>query len=108
MSKLGNGEDATTYVRQVARRRGWVMNNDTSLTGTILDGLAARSQEWGRPFCPCRDLEGSADANTDIVCPCHYAQADIDEFGQCYCGLFLAVGKDQKEVSSIPERRAEH
>ncbi len=63
------------------------------------------AQKTGRPYCPCRDLDGTGDNNKDIICPCTYSAADIDEHGQCYCGLYLSAGKDVANVSSIPERR---
>ena len=88
----------------VAAHRGWIVNPDSALTGPILEGLAVQSVRYGKPFCPCRDVDG-ADADQDIVCPCTYSQADIEDHGQCFCGLFLAQGKDPRSVGSIPERR---
>jgi len=97
-----------SYVQQVATHRGWVVNPDSGLTQPIVAGLSKNSSVWGRPFCPCRDVEGDIESNGDIVCPCRYAAADIQEFGQCYCGLFLRPGTDPETVASIPERRADH
>lgn len=94
-----------SYVKQVATKRGWVINSDQSLVDPILEGLRTQTQRYGRPFCPCRDVDGG-DADRDIVCPCQYAQPDIQEFGQCYCGLFLSGEKRSSAVVSIPERRA--
>ena len=105
MSKLGDLESIVAYTGQVAARRSWILNPDRDLTDPILQGLSSRTLETGKPFCPCRDLEGPEEANADIVCPCHYSAADIAEFGQCYCGLFLSPTKKPTEVSSIPERR---
>ena len=105
MSKLGDLPSIEAYVSQVAQRRGWVVNTDKDLTQPILEGLSSRSLETGKPFCPCRDLEGAEDANAVIICPCRYSAADIAGYGQCYCGLFLAAGKYPAKVSSIPERR---
>lgn len=103
MNKLSQPEEMARYVAQVARHRGWVVNPDPGFTAGIVEGLAAQNRRWGRPLCPCRDVDGPEDR--DIVCPCVYAQADLDEHGQCYCGLFLAPGKDPSGVTSIPERR---
>lgn len=92
------------YVRQVAKHRGWVLNPDSPLVEPIIDGLAAQNERFGRPYCPCRDIDGN-ESDRDVVCPCQYAVADISEYGQCFCGLYLAAFKDPNTVSSIPERR---
>lgn len=104
MTKLSDPQALAAYVDQVAGHRGWIVNPDRDFVGPILEGLAARARQWGKPYCPCRDADGTP-ADRDIVCPCAYAQADIQEHGQCYCALFLVPGKDPRTVSSIPERR---
>lgn len=103
-ARLDDPSAARDYAAQVARHRGWVLNPDEGLTGTVVDGLATQSRRFGKPYCPCRDIDGG-EADADVVCPCAYAAADIAECGQCYCGLFLAPGKDPASVGSIPERR---
>lgn len=92
------------YTAQVARHRGWVVNPDTPFLLPILEGLATQNQRLGKPYCPCRDVDGG-ESDRDVICPCAYAEADIAAYGQCYCGLFLAPAKDPATVSSIPERR---
>jgi len=98
-------DEARKYVAQVASHRGWTVNPDTSLTGPIVEGLSTQSQRFGKPYCPCREI-GERD-DSDIVCPCLYAAADLAEHGQCYCGLFLTAEKSPAAVGSIPERRPE-
>jgi ferredoxin-thioredoxin reductase catalytic chain len=103
-SRLADPEAARAYARQVAQHRGWVVNADAALVDTVVAGLAAQAGRLGKAYCPCRDVDGTP-TEADLVCPCAYAQADIDEFGQCFCGLYLSNGKDPRTVSSIPERR---
>lgn len=104
MNKLSDPAAVQAYVDRVAAHRGWVVNPDVPFVGPILEGLATQAQRLGKPYCPCRDVVGG-EADSDIVCPCAYAEADIAACGQCYCGLFLARGKAPHTVSSIPERR---
>ena len=92
------------YAQQVAARRGWKLNPDADLTDYISANLATIALRLGKPYCPCRDVDGGA-KDADIVCPCHYSEADIQQFGQCFCGLFLSPSKEPSEVTSIPERR---
>ena len=104
MNKLSDPGAVRDYADQVARHRGWVVNPDKGLVTPIFEGLATQTRRFGKPFCPCRDIDGGA-SDADVVCPCVYAAADIADHGQCYCGLFLAHGKDSATVGSIPERR---
>lgn len=97
-------DDARRYAHQVARHRGWLVNPEESMTGTLVAGLASQASRYGHPYCPCRDVDGVA-ADRDVICPCVYAEADIAEHGQCYCALFLSPAKDASTVQSIPERR---
>jgi ferredoxin-thioredoxin reductase catalytic subunit len=103
LSRLSTSE-AKAYAEQVARHRGWRVNPDQSMTVTLEEGLARQSERYGKPYCPCRDVDG-LDSDRDVICPCAYAAADIAEHGQCYCALFLSPLKDPASVQSIPERR---
>lgn len=104
MTKLSDPQVLAAYVEGVAHHRGWVVNPDQPFVRPILEGLVTQAKKWGKAYCPCRDVDGG-EADRDIICPCVYAQADIEGHGQCYCGLFLAPTKNPLTVSSIPERR---
>jgi len=104
LTRLDTPEAIRAYVAQVARHRSWVLNPDEALTAPVVTGMAAQALRLGRPYCPCRDVDGLPE-EADLICPCAWAQADIDQYGQCYCGLYLGAGKDPKTVASIPERR---
>src|SRR4030065_542109 len=43
----------------------------------------------------------------DIVCPCDYRDPDLDEYGTCYCALYVdrEILEGRKNVKSIPDRR---
>jgi ferredoxin-thioredoxin reductase catalytic subunit len=99
-----SAEEARSYAAQVARHRGWAVNPDEGMTATLVGGLSRQSERYGRPYCPCRDVDG-LESDADVICPCAYAAADIAEHGQCYCALFLSPLKDPSTVQSIPERR---
>lgn len=104
MTKLNSSSAMADYVKRVANHRGWVVNSDETFVSPIVSGLVTQVERHGKPYCPCRDAVGG-ETDRDIVCPCIYAQADIQEYGQCYCALFLSPGQDAKTVTSIPERR---
>lgn len=110
MKKERTVADTEEFIRNAARHYGWAANPDDSFRGVIAEGLTTNANRFGYYLCPCRDGDGDRDADADIVCPCVYADPDIDEYGQCFCGLFLSKGRVERgetEVGQIPERREE-
>ena len=43
----------------------------------------------------------------DIICPCDYRDPDLNEYGNCYCALYVSndIKNGEKQPESIPERR---
>jgi ferredoxin-thioredoxin reductase catalytic subunit len=80
---------------------------DKPLLDDLLDGLVKNEERYGYASCPCRISSGVKGNDVDIICPCEYREADVGEFGTCYCGLFVSkeVREDASKLRSIPERR---
>jgi ferredoxin-thioredoxin reductase catalytic subunit len=80
---------------------------DKTLLDDLLDGLVKNEERYGYASCPCRISSGVKGNDVDIICPCEYREADVGEFGTCYCGLFVSkeVSEDASKLRSIPERR---
>lgn len=100
-------EQTLQFIRKAAEKRGWVPNPDRSFVESLAEGLTVNVNRYGYYLCPCRDGEGNRQDDSDIVCPCAYAEADIREYGHCFCALFLSPEKarNNPEVTQIPERR---
>lgn len=101
-------EQTRQFIEHAARHNGWEPNPDESFREIIAEGLTTNANRHGYYLCPCRDGDGDRKADRDIVCPCIYARADIEEYGQCFCGLFLSSEKARETppvVEQIPERR---
>lgn len=101
-------EDTKKFTEMVAKKQGWALTKDASFYEDLVSGLKTNWNRYGYFLCPCRDSEGSREADADVVCPCVYAKADIEEHGHCFCALyqshaFVASGKTP---TGIPERRA--
>lgn len=100
-------DDARKFVEQLARFRGWELHPDDRFLNDIIRGLATNYNRYGYYLCPCRDGDGERAADADIICPCDYLEADHQEYGHCFCGLFLRPGFRETgvETEQIPERR---
>ena len=100
-------DDTLKFVQMVADKQGWKLNPDKSFVQLIVEGLTTNYNRYSYFACPCRDSDGIRDRDKDIVCPCAYCRPDQEEFGHCYCGLYLtqAFFATGKKPTSIPERR---
>ncbi|ADN03023.1 ferredoxin-thioredoxin reductase catalytic domain-containing protein [Spirochaeta thermophila] len=100
-------EEARRFVERAARKRGWAINPDERFVSFLVEGLARQRDRHGYYLCPCRESWEDREKDRDVVCPCVYAEADIAEYGQCFCGLFFSreAAREGREAGSIPERR---
>lgn len=87
--------------------KGYYFNKDKERTFDLLRGLLTNKDRYGYMACPCRLASGDRKKDRDIICPCVYREPDVNDFGTCYCQLYVSSawndgGIDQVEV---PERR---
>lgn len=94
-------------LRKNQEKKGYFFNNDEKHTLQILDGLLTNKERYGYMSCPCRLASGEYAADKDIICPCEYRQADIEEFGSCYCNLYVSEAYNNHTIERVvvPERR---
>lgn len=90
-----------------AEEAGYHLNPDVEHTKDLVRGLLINERRYGYRACPCRLASGEKENDLDIVCPCDYRDQDVEEYGACYCGLYVSesVLQDEKGVEPIPERR---
>jgi ferredoxin-thioredoxin reductase catalytic chain len=86
---------------------GYFLNPDIEFTKELVKGLLANEKRYGYMSCPCRLASGEKAQDLDIICPCDYRDADLSEYGTCYCGLYVsqAVVNGERSIGPIPERR---
>jgi len=99
--------DIRTRMQRDAAENGYFLCPDKELLDDLMDGLSTNEGRYGYGSCPCRVAVGSKTYDGDIICPCEYRDADVDEFGMCYCALFVskAIMEDPSGMGPIPERR---
>ncbi len=90
-----------------AEASGYHLNPDREMTLMLCEGLVQNTERYGYMGCPCRLLERDQQKDLDIICPCDYRDPDLNDYGTCYCALYVsdAVVKGDKEAEPIPERR---
>ena len=90
-----------------AETAGYHLNPDTQMVEELCNGLLVNEKRFGYRACPCRLASGKKEEDLDIICPCDYRDPDLDEYGACYCSLYVSgvVAEGKAKASSIPERR---
>ena len=96
-------------LKKVNEPKGYYFQNNKERTFELIRGLATNKDRYGYMACPCRLADGERSLDKDIICPCDYRQADIEEYGSCYCGLYVSKewNTDKIEHQYVPERRQE-
>jgi ferredoxin-thioredoxin reductase catalytic chain len=98
-----------TYERlkKEAEEAGYHLNPDKNFALRLVQGLLENERRYGYWCCPCRLAFGTKDKDVDVVCPCYYRDSDLEEFGACYCALYVSDEwiEGKKKHGSIPERR---
>jgi len=99
-------EDTLKFASMVAAKQGWVLNPDEEFTRSLAEGLETNWNRYGYFLCPCRDTEGSREADAAAICPCKPSWDDIAEKGHCFCALYLgkAFAASGRAPASIPDR----
>ena len=90
-----------------AEEGGYHLNPDIDHTKDLVRGMIINEKRYGYWSCPCRLASGKKEEDLDIICPCDYRDPDLNEYGSCYCALYVSesILKGDKKVGSIPERR---
>ncbi|MFH0897751.1 MAG: ferredoxin-thioredoxin reductase catalytic domain-containing protein [Candidatus Bathyarchaeota archaeon] len=86
---------------------GYNLNPDVEFTKQLIKSLLINEKRYGYWACPCRLASGVKSKDLDIICPCDYRDSDLNQFGSCFCALYVSreIAKGQKSAVSIPERR---
>ena len=106
--EISQKEIDETYgkLKTEVEKKGYFLNPDTEFTKNLIKGLLINGKRYGYWLCPCRLTSGVREKDIDIICPCDYRDADLNEFGCCYCSLYVSEkNKEKNEFKSIPERR---
>jgi ferredoxin-thioredoxin reductase catalytic subunit len=94
-------------MKKVQEPKGYYFNKDKQGTFELLEALLVNKERYGYMGCPCRLVSGDRAADRDIICPCVYSIPDIEEYGSCYCNLYVSQEWNDGRIPHeyVPERR---
>ncbi len=102
-----NVEKLYQALKKSQEARGIYFNKDKDLVFELLEALLLNKDRYGYMACPCRLACGDREKDKDILCPCDYREPDLEEFGTCYCALYVydALNKNEIAAQHVKERR---
>ena len=73
---------------KLAQRKGWMLNPNTPIADSVIEGLARNKLMRGKRYCPCSLPSGNPDVDKLFICPCRDAEKDVETDGHCHCYFF--------------------
>jgi ferredoxin-thioredoxin reductase catalytic subunit len=100
-------EQLHDMLRAVQEPKGYFFNKDRDTVFDLLKNLLLNKERYGYMSCPCRLASGEHEKDKDIICPCTYRTPDVEEYGSCYCGLYVSQEWNDENIPHqyVPERR---
>lgn len=109
MNAMGRAqiEELFERLRRFQEPKGYFFNEDRERTFELLEALLVNKERYGYMACPCRLASGDREWDRDITCPCVYREADVKEYGSCYCNLYVSAAWNAAPPPHpyVPERR---
>jgi len=94
-------------LKKVQEAKGYYFSKDKERIFELLGALLTNKERYGYMVCPCRLACGIKELDKDIICPCVYREPDVEEYGSCYCNLYVSQEWNEGKLPHeyVPERR---
>ncbi|MBN1627791.1 MAG: ferredoxin:thioredoxin reductase [Deltaproteobacteria bacterium] len=94
-------------LKKAQEPKGYFFNRDKERVLELMEGLLINKERYGYMSCPCRLSSGDREKDSDIICPCAYRTLDVEEYGSCYCNLYVSRDWNEDKIPHryVPERR---
>lgn len=100
-------QELQKMLQKIQEPKGFFFNKDQEMVTGLMQGLLANKERYGYMCCPCRLASDDRAKDRDIICPCVYREQDVQEYGSCYCQLYVSQEWNQGKIPHqyVPERR---
>jgi ferredoxin-thioredoxin reductase catalytic chain len=104
---MNEAEKLYETLKRIQEPKGYFFNKDSKRVFELLDALLVNKKRYGYMSCPCRLSSGDRKTDQDILCPCVYREADVKEYGSCYCNLYVSREWNEEKIPHkyVPEKR---
>ncbi len=100
-------EELYEMLKKVQEPKGYYFTDDREHVLGLMTALLKNRERYGYMCCPCRLAAEDPEWDRDIICPCAYREADVAEYGSCYCNLYVSEDWREGRIPRpyVPERR---
>ncbi len=104
---MNDVEKLYEMLKKLQEPKGYFFNKDKARVFELLQALIVNKERYGYMACPCRLASAERELDKDIICPCVYRAPDVEEYGSCYCNLYVSKDWNEDKVPHVyvPERR---
>ena len=95
-------EELLEKLEASAAAKGYYLHADREHCLGTAESLLANKERYGYMCCPCRLACSDKKADADIICPCTYRDADIEEYGACFCSFYVSE-EHKDDLDFFPE-----
>jgi ferredoxin-thioredoxin reductase catalytic chain len=94
-------------LKKAQEPKGYFFSRDKERVMDLMEALLVNKERYGYMCCPCRLSSGDREKDRDIICPCVYRTPDVEEFGSCYCNLYVSRDWNEEKIPHryVSERR---
>jgi len=82
-------EELTKEYQALAEEKGIKISDNREIVRSLMKGLLENEKKYGARYCPCRRVAGKKEEDESKICPCQFLEKEIQDKGQCLCGLFV-------------------
>jgi ferredoxin-thioredoxin reductase catalytic subunit len=102
-----DAEELYQMLKKSQEPKGYYFNEDRERVFDLMAALLFNKERYGYMGCPCRLVSGDKEHDRDIICPCVYRTPDVEEYGSCYCNLYVSKEWNEEKIPHVyvPERR---
>jgi len=104
---MNEAEKLYETLKRVQEPKGNYFSKDKERVFELLEALLVNKERYGYMSCPCRLSSGDRERDKDIICPCVYRAPDVEEYGSCFCNLYVSKDWNEGKIPHryVPERR---
>lgn len=104
---MNEAEKLYETLKRVQEPKGNYFSKDKERVFELLEALLVNKERYGYMSCPCRLSSGDRERDRDIICPCVYRAPDVEEYGSCFCNLYVSKDWNEGKIPHryVPERR---
>jgi ferredoxin-thioredoxin reductase catalytic subunit len=98
------------WIKKYAANKGLKVNPHWMFYTNLKIWITESESIFGKRYCPCFEPGENAEVNKRLICPCSFAEDEIQRHGSCHCVLFgrgdlTDEGFKQGEIRLMKEYR---